>query len=382
MNTSITKILVFTILGSAGAFIGSLVGYPIAKDASSMMEILVKTGLWDTAIVVGIGLAFVLSQSWYLKRIQSGLQGSANILGLSAIAGFAGGIALVLLRTALRGTPEMLSLVAGWSLEGAIIGFLIAPVIPNLPRLSALIAGCLAGLLGAITMVGVGAIGIQEALSVAIGDSFKGFFLGLLFTLTEKLVREAWLEVQYNPRETRTVSLGTTPVTVGSDSSATLYARNAAPLALRYQLHQGQAICEEMPAGVKRRLAPGAQQQVGNLMITFCAAYADRQLPLSPAPSHPGFTLHIQKQIIPLKQDTPLTTGDIPGLEPQGRDRIIAFVSQNPQNPDILGLKNKSHQTWVVHLPSGEHKQIAPGRTVKLAPNTRVKFGSVEGVIR
>jgi hypothetical protein len=385
MNTSTTKILIFTILGGIGAFIGSLLGYLIAKNPSGGIDLLFKTGCWDAVIGIGIGAAFVLAQSWYLKQIQTGLRGNFKIIGMSAIAGFSGGICLILLRYLLKGLPEGISLICAWTLEGTIIGFLIAPVIPNLPRKSALVAGSAAGLLGAITMIRVSGIGMTEWISVAIGDSFKGVFLGLMFTLTEKIVREAWLEIQYNSKEIRTVSLGATPISIGSDTNlATVYVKNIAPLAMRYQLQQGKVWCEDISTGTKRSLSPGNQQMVGNLTVIIRAASSNSQLTPLPASisSDKPFSLHLIRKIIPLNEGTQLRSDDLPGLEPQGADLVVASVSQNPKNPDVLGLKNTSFQIWNVNLVSGDSKQIEPGRTVKLLAGTYINFGSVGGEIK
>jgi hypothetical protein len=384
VDSSITKILVFTILGGIGAFIGSFLGYPIAKNPSGIVDLLFKTGFWDAVIGIGIGAAFALAQSWYLKRIQTRWKSNAKIIGMSALAGFSGGVCLVLSRYLLKDLPEVISLIFAWTFEGAIIGFLIAPVIPNLPRKSALVAGSAAGLLGAITMIGVSGIGMTEWISIAIGDSFKGFFLGLVFPLTETIVREAWLEIQYNPKEIRTVSLGATPISIGSDTNlATVYVKNIAPLALKYQLQQGQVWCEDISTGTKRSLPPDNQQKIGNLTVIVRAAHSKhRFVPLpNSITSDQYFSLHLKRKSIPLIQGTQIKADDLPGLEPQGGDRVVAIVSQNPQNPDILGLRNNSHQIWTVNLANGDRKQIEPGRTVKLSAGVHINFGSVEGEI-
>jgi hypothetical protein len=57
-------------------------------------------------------------------------------------------------------------------------------------------------------------------------------------------------------------------------------------------------------------------------------------------------------------------------------------VNTNPQDPNILGLKNCSHQVWIVTLPNGQAKSIDKNRSLKLAPGTRINFGVVTGEIR
>jgi len=97
----------------------------------------------------------------------------------------------------------------------------------------------------------------------------------------------------------------------------------------------------------------------------------------------PGqFSLHLKRQVIPLTNGTQFSPKEILGLEPQGINGIVAEVSYNPKDPTVLGLKNCSHSTWLATLPNGEQKQIDPGRSIKLAVRTKIKFGAVEGEIR
>jgi frataxin-like iron-binding protein CyaY len=69
-------------------------------------------------------------------------------------------------------------------------------------------------------------------------------------------------------------------------------------------------------------------------------------------------------------------------LESQRADGVVAQVNPNPNDPMILGLQNFSHRVWVATPASGEQRQVAPGRSIKLAVGTKINFGSVEGEIR
>ena len=388
MSDSVLKVLVFTVLGGIGAFVGSLLGFPIGTNSAGFADSLWRVGVWDTFIVLGISIAFLLSQSWYLQRIQLPGKELAKIAGLSVIAGFAGGGILVIFRRVLNNFPNALSLIIAWGGEGLLIGLLIAPVIPNLPRRSALIAGGMAGVLGAIAMLGVNTIGIEGGVSVAVGDSLKGVFLGFLFTLTETLVREAWLEIQYAPKEIRTISLGATPISIGSDSNlATVYTANTAPVAFRYWLHQGQLLCEDVLAQVTRRVSDGDRQIVGKLTVTLRVAQSRQagvqteDAPNVFTPPQVPLSLYFKRQVFPLQVGTQLRSQEIPGLESQ-TSGVVAEVTRHPQEPTTLGLKNTSHQAWSATLATGEQKRIDPGRTIKLTPGTRIHFGAVEGEIR
>lgn len=133
---------------------------------------------------------------------------------------------------------------------------------------------------------------------------------------------------------------------------------------------------------------------IGAIAIVVCAAASSPQLlstptdipsPLPPKTvlqSHGQLSLHLKRQVIPLTNGTRLSPQEISGLEPQNADNIVAEVSHNPKDPTVLGLKNCSHRAWLATLPSGEQKQIDPGRSIKLAASTKINFGSVAGEIR
>lgn len=93
------------------------------------------------------------------------------------------------------------------------------------------------------------------------------------------------------------------------------------------------------------------------------------------------FYLSIQGRNIPLTYNSQLTQTDIPELQPQGYDGVVAHVNPNPKNRAILGLKNCSTQMWTVTLPTGEIRQIQIEQTIKLEENTQINFGLIQGTI-
>jgi RsiW-degrading membrane proteinase PrsW (M82 family) len=102
--------------------------------------------------------------------------------------------------------------------------------------------------------------------------------------------------------------------------------------------------------------------------------------PQSLPPPRTLFSLSIQQRLIPLGIGTQIQTSQIPGLGAQARG-IVAEVNANPQDPNILGLKNCSHQVWTVTLANGQQTSIDPNRSVKLTSGTRIDFGAVTGAI-
>src|SRR5262249_29942849 len=59
-----------------------------------------------------------------------------------------------------------------------------------------------------------------------------------------------------------------------------------------------------------------------------------------------------------------------------------AEMSQHPTDPNVWGLKNVSSGQWVVTMPDGTTRDVPPGRSVRLTSDSRIQFGSVEGLLR
>jgi RsiW-degrading membrane proteinase PrsW (M82 family) len=101
----------------------------------------------------------------------------------------------------------------------------------------------------------------------------------------------------------------------------------------------------------------------------------------SSPPAQTPFSLLVQQRMIPLGIGTQIQVSQISGLGAQARG-IVAEVNTNPQDPNILGLKNCSHQVWTATSRTGEQTRIDPNRSLKLAAGTRINFGAVTGEIQ
>jgi hypothetical protein len=71
----------------------------------------------------------------------------------------------------------------------------------------------------------------------------------------------------------------------------------------------------------------------------------------------------------------------VPGQLPTMIQTKIAEVVRNPNEPTMLGLRNLTGQPWSAIMPSGEQRRIETGRSLRLAENTTIDFGSVTGTI-
>ncbi len=76
-----------------------------------------------------------------------------------------------------------------------------------------------------------------------------------------------------------------------------------------------------------------------------------------------------------------LMTHQVPGLKAQSAEGLVAEVTRNPGDPDVLGLTNLSTAAWEVVTSNNTRRAIQPGQTVKLAPGTKIDFGETDGEV-
>ena len=128
--------------------------------------------------------------------------------------------------------------IVGWSLLGAVVGRGLAFFVPNLAPRHALMGGAVGGALAAVAFLFFTFVG--DTLGRFVGAAILGASIGLMIALFEAAFREVWLEVRFGTREIVNVSVGSSPVKIGSDGRAcTIYARGARPLEVGYQLREG-----------------------------------------------------------------------------------------------------------------------------------------------
>jgi len=257
------------------------------------------------------------------------------------------------------------------------------------------------GTIGAVGFL-VGVMLLGDLTGRLLGAAAVGFCIGAMIALIEAAFREAWLEIHYGPKETRTVTLGRKPVTIGSNPEAcTVFASSAPDVALRYTLGDGRIACEDVPASRTFDVVPGDRRKAGNLSVVVCAARSS--VPVSPPKlSRPGPTgtkeqsssaspqqesddadyyLCIRGRRIPLSLGTKLSTSDIAGLETTSADGTVAEVVPHPKNPEILGLKNLSTRTWSGTVAGEKRKDVEPGKSIRVAVGTQINFGVLKAVV-
>lgn len=387
------KALQFAVWGGFGGASGSLLAELLhsfllqPSSGESQIQLVAKTGIWFSIIGTCIGGALLIAAERYLQKAIQIKQILQNGLWVGCLAGFiAGAIAQFIYADSNPNQPPEYFRVFCWGIAGALLGLGLSFPLPNLGKIRGLTGGFIGGLLGgSLFVLIVKVMNISGILGRFIGVAAIGFCIGLAIVIIETTFREAWLEIYYSPKEIRTVSLGSEPITIGSNSkTCTIYARHVPSETLRYYLSEGQIFCEDIPTGKTSRLKSGDAQTLGNLSLVVRTAGTSlqNQQDLDTSQFQTKFSLQIKGREIPLELDTQLRATELPGLESKRADGVVAEVVTNPNEPSICGLRNLSHRTWTVKLANGEQRQIDFGRSIKLAFGTQIDFGSTKGEIK
>jgi Ca-activated chloride channel family protein len=392
----------------------AIVGRQLVESAptgSGLIVGVLRIGIWTVTLAVGVGLALVAAQNIYLRRAPLTMQEATRAGVGSAAAGFAAGALGQLLFSGTTDAPTMLIVlgrIVGWTLVGLLLGLGIARFVPNLRLLRGLVGGAAGGAVGSLGFLLIGLL-VGDAAGRLFGAAIVGLCIGAMIALAEAAFREAWLEVEYGPNETRTVSLGRHPVTIGGDASvSTIYVRGAAPIALRYVFEDGKVYCEDMNVGRSSLIAPNDRRTVGKVAIQLRVAVPVRESsvsdpgsvarrqkvdrPAAKTASRSGdvaatpslmlpMCLRIRSNQFELRLGTKLRAVDIPGLETTSLEQVVAEVVSSPQDHEVLGLKNLSTTAWKVTMTDGTVNDISLGRTARLAIGARFQFGRTEGVV-
>ena len=258
-------------------FGGSLV--ESSPSGTSFLPSLLQIGAWTALLAVGVSLALIASQNHYLRRNlltgREALTGSAGALCAGVVGGAAGQLffaaALGISTLPVMGPVFGWILTAtgrivGWAILGALLARGMAFFVPNLEPRRAWLGG---GTGGAAAAIAFGIASLRgDAIGRFLGAAILGAFIGLMVAFVEAAFREAWLEVRYGLKEVICVSLGATPVRIGSDRSCTVYARGARPVAFQYRFEEGMVVCLDYATETSSVVQPGDEKQVGSVTVT------------------------------------------------------------------------------------------------------------------
>jgi hypothetical protein len=224
-------------------------------------------GLWTALLAVGLSSSLLVGQNRYLGRsLFAGGRVPLIAAGAAAAGLVSGSIGQTLYFLLLSvGIPEP-GFVIGWILLGGLLGWGVSFFIPNLDGKKAAAAGIVGGGLGALAFI-VGSRG-GEYFGRLVGGAVLGFCIGAMVAIVEAAFRRAWLEVRFGGGEIITVNLGPEPVKVGGDGrQCAVWARGAAPVALRYWIRDGKVVCDDMAGSGERLAANGDRWQAGGVEV-------------------------------------------------------------------------------------------------------------------
>ncbi len=394
---------------AVGALCGSLcheLFVPATPEAA--WQSLYSAAVWNAFMSAGIIGALITAETWSLKRAWP----TMKRLSIGILTGFlAGGatgafvqlfypMTVVLFEEQVFGQnssflAEQVVRIFAWGILGVLIAEMAKNFLVNLPWWRAYLGGVLGGLLGGLTFSVVSTalivaggensdLGMISLICRVIGVPFVGFGIGIMIAAADILLREAWLEIRYSAREVRRVSLGKNPVVLGSDAQrCTVVVAGAPAVAGSYGLDQGKVTFEDAVSGRREFVQTGDQRAIGRVQVVVCGAGVSATSAMSAAPPPPAnrFSLTVGVRRFQLSAGTQLLAADLPGCTPRGNGQIVAEVVPNPQQPDVLGLKNLTRSPWSARLASGEVRTIESEKTIRLAPGTRLNFGPSQGAI-
>jgi hypothetical protein len=267
--------------GAIGALLAYLPGELVqivfggAGAVPTFLRILALTSTWMGIFAIGYTLSLTFGQNKYLKR--PGLQGPEITRGIigGALVGFLSGFSAQLFFTIAvvvgQGNvllTEMARIVA-WAIFGAMIGVGMSFVIPNLGRAIGASWGAIGGGVGAIGFILCSAL-LGDQIGRLAGMAIVGAALGYSIGMAEEASRHAWLEATYgSAKEIVRVSLGATPVCVGSNSQAcSIWAQGARPVELRFRFIDNRVLCDDLGKETTFEVAPDAACRIGNVVVT------------------------------------------------------------------------------------------------------------------
>ncbi len=232
-------------------------------------------GAWVALVAIFAGMGLVIGQNRHLRRRPIGPKQMAMIFLGGIVTGAAAGAASQGLFYMLSGASEIVAMgrVASWTVLGCGVGFGIGSFVPNLHRHRAASAGALGGAFAAVCFILlVPAVGdtVGRLLSAAI----LGVSIGLMMVLVEAVSRNAYLLVHWSPSETSSLTLGASPILIGSSPEAhVLLPENddRAGIVARISMVKNAPQLTDRN-GATRALANGEMLTYGRVRIEVCGA--------------------------------------------------------------------------------------------------------------
>jgi RsiW-degrading membrane proteinase PrsW (M82 family) len=127
--------------------------------------------------------------------------------------------------------------------------------------------------------------------------------------------------------------------------------------------------------------AAPAYVPVASAPLSTPAAAAPAFTPAPPASNGKGQQLRVGTKFLAIVSGLRLLEHQVPGLSSSAPGGAVAEITPNPNDPQVLGLKNTSSSAWEVISGSGSRRPITTGQTLRLSPGTKINFGITEGEV-
>ena len=278
LSTHWQQALQFGGWGALGGGLGSLFTEIFrfnSRSALSFVTVVAQTGLWFGLIGASIAITLLVGYSWYFKRgfklgqacRSGGLPGFVAGGGAGAIAQFTYGFI---------GPTELLRVIC-WGLAGGLLGLGLSVRIPNLNPWRGSLGGLVGGLLGGGLFIGFSLL-LGNVAGRFFGITAIGFWIGLMIMLFEAAFRQAWLVVRWTPTESKTMTLGSEPITLGSSDHSHIYLRKDQgypPTTASIFMENNKIVMEYDPQMqalrgmqvLRHELKPGDRRKLGDVIL-------------------------------------------------------------------------------------------------------------------
>ncbi|HEY1187057.1 MAG TPA: vWA domain-containing protein [Gemmata sp.] len=293
-----------------------------------------RSGLWTGAITALVCVALLVGQQSYL---QGGRPKTGRVLlgfGGGLLVGLAGGAAgqgLFLLSDTDNKVLGAIFRVLAWALLGGCAGAGLSLFVPNLGVRPGLLGGLAGGAAGAGGYLAVSAV-TQDAIGRLTGGLALGSGIGLMVALAELAFRKAWLEVRLNEREVVTVNLGPEPVRIGGEPKAcTVWARGAAPIALRFFVRNGKVICGDVPNRSEVPVSNGYSRTVGSVTVIVRTGDGPQHASARVPPPTKKASTEDDWDPLPLPAPVPAVRPPLPSVAPEATKSKPAGTETNPR---------------------------------------------------
>jgi DNA-binding helix-hairpin-helix protein with protein kinase domain len=91
--------------------------------------------------------------------------------------------------------------------------------------------------------------------------------------------------------------------------------------------------------------------------------------------------LHLDRQRIVLNSDSVVFAHHVDPAARFDFATVVGRVEGNKQHPGVYGLKNVTTKPWRMRSADGDWQVVVPGRRARVAPGTKIDFGTSRGTV-